>query len=178
MRGAPASRSDAETNLRRASRGAGCAALLLFPVVIYGLNGGWPDIQAAVAQPRNSLLLVLYGIALAFCLVYIAAGAAGCWGMRKKDLTVFAIARLAGGGIALFYLWRSWPLHDLLSSSLLLNLRLILLLPAYGISIWFVVTGAVRLLLLTVGGGSAGRVIRKHLKDRTREMRPARPRSY
>jgi hypothetical protein len=152
--------SEPELNLRRASRAAGCIAVLLLAAVFYGDAGP---------------LALLFAGVVVLCLVQIIIGLVGCWGLRKRELAVASGAWLVFGIGLLLYLALHFPLLRLRLD----DWQVIAAQAGFGTGIWCLVTGALRLLVLTLGGGGGAlRRILRHIGRRVGSLRPARPRSY
>jgi hypothetical protein len=164
-----------ERNLQRASRGVGFAALLLLAAVIYDANGGRAEILAAIRSPGDAgpVPLIFAGLLL-LCLVQTLIGITGCWGLRKKELAVSAFVKLAFGGGVTVYLARHYSLLRLRLD----DWQVVAAQAGFIVGFFCLVTGAVRLGLLTLGGSGALRRILRHIGRRVGRLRPARPRSY
>jgi len=157
-----------ELNLQHASHPVGALVLLLAVWRLYGAQLDHARIAYAV---DGRLLAAVAGAAFVFGLALFLAGMRHCSGLRDEVLMVRACGKLAIGAAACVYLWRAtawriggenWP--DLLAAAVFL------------VALWCAVTGAVRLLLLTVSGGNALALIRKLLRRRNAPLRPARRR--
>lgn len=168
--------SEPELNLRRASRAAGCIAVLVLAAVLYDANGGHAEILRVMAAPGDAgPLALLFAGVVVLCLVQIIIGLVGCWGLRKRELAVASCAWLVFGIGLLLYLALHFPLLRLRLD----DWQVIAAQAGFATGIWCLVTGALRLLVLTLGGGgSALRRILRHIGRRVGSLRPARPRSY
>jgi hypothetical protein len=165
-----------EQHLQRASRGVGCAALLLLAAVVYDANGGRAEILAAIRSPGDAgpVPLIFAGL-LALCLVQVLIGVIGCWGLRKKELAVSAFLKLAFGAGVTVYLAQHFSLLQLRLDG---EWQLFAAQAGFIIGVWCLVVGAARLGLLTLSASGALRRIRIHIRARVGRLRSARPRSY
>jgi len=177
-----------ERNLRRAGRAAGCVALLLLLMIVCDALGGNLPIIATIRAPGNAgIAAIVYAFLLGFSLVQLVIDAVGCWGLRRKELAVAAsITFVFGFGLAL-YLWlHFWllrlpalpPAWQAIPLWLRATWPLFAAQAGFVIGLWCLVTGATRLLLLTLGGSGALRRVARHIGERVGRLRPARPRSY
>jgi hypothetical protein len=175
--------SEPERYLGRAGRAAGSAALLLLAAVVYQANGG--SILRTIEVDSGWPALIYAGL-LALCLVQLIIGVCGSWGLRKRELAVGAFIKLAGGGGLAIYLARQFailhlpamPAWSLLPAWFLHWWPHFAAQAGFVVGLWCLVTGAVRLLLLTIGGSGALRRVLQHIRVRVGRLRPARPRSY
>jgi hypothetical protein len=78
------------------------------------------------------------------------------------------------GGVVVFYLLSHIPLRRLLASPDISWWVLLLFL----VGVWCLVTGAVRFLLLTVGGGSARGQVAREIRQKTVVFRPVGRRAW
>jgi hypothetical protein len=117
---------------------------------------------------------LVYAGLLLLCLVQTLIGMTGCWGLRKKELAVSAFVKLAFGVGVTVYLAQHYSLLRLRVD----DWQLVAAQAGFVIGFWCLVTGAVRLVLLTLGGSGALRRILRHIGWRVGRLRPARPRSY
>lgn len=161
-----------ELNLRRASHPAGVLAVLLTTHALYAARFG----SALAALNDHHLLMSLAAVAIIGGLVPFLVGVRRSAGLRDGILTMRAAFRIALGLVLVFWLARlpvaafdagaQGEYGEAFRQTALL------------FGLWFLVTGGMRLLLLTVGGGSALRLVRKLLHRRNATMRPARRRRF
>ena len=143
-----------ELNLRRATQPLGFIAVLAWIVWLFGAR----TIRGALAPvlhldpAANWLPLALLAAVLLYGFASFLAGLHGSWGMRSdRMLPVRAFARLAlgGGGLALLMsesvTRRTTPEQWTACGWMLLSFA----------AIWCAAIGGARLVLLSVGGGSA-----------------------
>lgn len=156
--------SPAEQNLQRASHGAALVALVLLTVFLTSGVGGVADFLTGIfADPAAHVvglaMLLPLGYGLCRCLV----GVRRCWGLRDGLLAVRALVTGALAGGLLWALW--WePVARLFGPDFWLGMLWMFLNAA---AVWFIVTGTVRFLLLTLsGGGSAEREVEQHIRRR------------
>ena len=159
----------AEQALRLASQPVGALAVTIAAAWLFPELGA--ALSAVLHQPADDWLpAVLLVALLAFALVAAGVGIKDAAGMRDWLRALRALFKLGGGVFVAVKLWplaswagygRDWWAVDLLRLALL-------------VGVWLAATGLVRLLLLTVGGGSALALVREILERRNGAMRPGR----
>jgi hypothetical protein len=164
-----------EQDLQRASHGLGIPVVIAAAAVLFfGPSAPGDFVAAVIADPASMAWpAVLLMALLAYCLVRFIVGVRRAAGVRDELLASRAFVKFALGAGGVFYLW---PGNTDLTRVVDLppSVRLALLLLA----IWCADTGAVRFLLLTVGGGNALRIIMRNLKRKNAPLRPARRRPW
>ena len=167
-----------ELHLRRATRPLGVLALIAWGVWLSGAH----DLVGALAPvllhlSDNWLPAVLFGAVSLYGLASFVAGASRCWGMRSDGLLpVRALFKLAVGVAGLRYLWL-WNV-DLARGFDAAPGLVALWLLLVAASIWCVVVGGARFLLLTIGGGNALALVNRHIRQTQIVMRPVRCRPW
>ena len=158
-----------EWKLRQASRPVGVLVVgLTVAAALYGVRGTWAALAGIFLDlDRNWPIAALLGVALIWGVSSVIAGAR-CRGMRDEEmLTVRAFFKLALGAAVTIWLGRFYPWPHATGWAAFV-------IPAvFLIGLWCAVTGAVRLLLLTIGGGSALR--RRAARQAARRNAPMRP---
>jgi hypothetical protein len=159
-----------EINLRRATQPLGLLALLLSALWLFGADGAAGDaLDDFVRHPSDNLKPAgLLGAALLYGLASLITGTRRCWGVRSDGmLPVRALFKLVLGVVGLTLLRHGLPRSD--------DIWMELLPLALGAaSVWCVVVGSVRFVLLTVAGGNARRAVLRHITARNAPLRAAR----
>lgn len=166
--------SPIEQNLQRASHGAALVVLtLLIGYGAYGVGGGLGLIAWVIHDPASAWLpaalvagLLLYGGAR------FLAGVRRGAGMRDGLLAARAVLKLAAGAALTFL-----PISHGATVAGLISFpdQAWWITPVWLIGVWCLVTGAVRLAMLTLGGGGGGRrSVEKHIEGRKIVWRSAR----
>jgi hypothetical protein len=164
-----------ELNLRRATQPLGLVAVLLFGVRRFDLSN---DITGALAPltgnpDENMVPLALLAALLLYGLASLITGMRRSWGVRSDGmLPARAFIKFAAGviGLVTFNSEASMTAGEFWPALLWLSFG--------AASIWCVVTGGVRFVLLTTGGGSALAIVNKQLKQRNAPLRGARRRPW
>ena len=158
-----------EINLRRATQPLGLVALLLCALWHSGAEGVGDPLADVARHPADNMLLAgLLGAALIYGLASLITGTRGCWGVRSDGmLRVRSFFKVAIGVAGLAAVRGGWPRVDD-------GWSLLLWIAVGAISVWCVVVGTGRFLLLTVGGGNARRAILHHISHRNTQLRAAR----
>ncbi|MGE0280201.1 MAG: hypothetical protein AB7P20_06255 [Rhizobiaceae bacterium] len=158
-----------ERNFRRASQPVGVLAVVLVGVLrLTDAHATAKALAVLALDPAANwpIALGLGGLAV-WGVAQIVAGVRRCAGARDGLLAMRAVFKLAAGAAITFWLWRRVPV----AVSSWADLARVCPLLA---GVWCVAVGSVRFLLLTVGGGSAGAIVRKQLKQRNAPLRPAK----
>jgi hypothetical protein len=161
-----------EQNLQRAADSIALPVItVLVSVLLFGASASKDFVSRLVTNPASVgwPAIVPVGL-LVYCLVRGLIGIRRATGVRDGLLAARAFCKLVAGVVALFVLW---PGHfDLSAYYLSPSIALALLVPAA----WCVITGSVRFLLLTVGGGNALRIVTRTINQNNAPLRPARRR--
>jgi hypothetical protein len=163
-----------ELNLRRASQPPAFAAVTLFYVWHFNLGDDIANIIATpAAEPAaNWPMFAVPTCVLFYSMASFITGACRSWGVRSEGmLPVRAFLKLITGIGGLIWLNSETRAGGDFWLALLW-------LVLFTVSIWCVVIGAVRLLLLTVGGGSPLVQVQRHIRQTRIVMRPARSRPW
>jgi hypothetical protein len=151
--------------LTKASHGAGLLALVLFVLAEFV---GWRAVgnfaRALRAHP-DDLTLLLPAALLSAVVIWGAVWLITGWrraGRGDGLIALIGVLSLAGGIAAFVYAPR-------------LDLRGLALIALDLLGVWFIATGAVKILLV-VGGGNALRAITRQLRRQNAPLRPVRPR--
>lgn len=159
-----------EWKLRQASRPVGVLVIgLTVATALYGVHGTAAALLGIFRDlDSNWPVAALLGVATIWGVASFVAGAR-CRGMRDEEmLTVRAFFKLAFGAAGAIWLGRFYPWPNATGWAAFA-------VPAvFLIGLWCAVTGAVRLLLLTIGSGSALATLRRILRRRNAPLRPAR----
>jgi hypothetical protein len=152
-----------EQALARASHGAGIIAfVLLVGFGLFGVGGVGAFFVAVAGHPddlwKPALLLA---VVMGWGITWFIVGVKRASGLRDGLLTTRAIVKLAGGLGGLIYLSRIPAKPD---TSVWVYLGV-----AFGFLavLWCLVTGAVKVLLLTVSGGDALSRVARQIRNRT-----------
>jgi hypothetical protein len=162
-----------ELNLRRATQPLGFIAVLAWCAWFFGV----PDITQAltplVFDPAANWLPFGIAALLFFGMASFISGASRCWGMRSDGmLPARAFCKLAIGVIGIFLLRQNKPTispgGEIWPALLWFALHIA--------AVWCVAVGAARFILLTIGGGSALRIMTHAANKRNAPLVPARRR--
>ena len=160
-----------EINLRRASHPLGLFAVLL---TLWWIEGARITHARAALAVDSWMLAALGGVVFVLAAASFVAGVHRCAGTPDGLLATRAVFKLAAGAVICAYVWRLPLWRAYLDAALFPYLAP----PVFLIGLWCAVTGAVRLLLLTVPMSGALAAIRKILRRRNAPLRPARRRRF
>jgi len=157
-----------EQALARASHGA---ALIVFVLLATfgtgGVNGVVTFVGQAAADPADEWPGLVLAIVFVWGVVWFVSGVSGARGLRNGLLAWRAFVKLALGLGAILYLERGHPSGALGSNGARMSILLV--------GLWCVVTGAVKFVLLRMGGSNALAVVTRNMHRRTAPLRAARP---
>jgi hypothetical protein len=153
-----------EQNLRRASHGFLLILMIIVgPFVVFGARDVGKLLPSVITHP--AAILVVGGL-LAYGIVRFLVGVRRVAGLRDELRIGAAFARLAISGVIAAFLFATYPWGA--SGWLFAGLVL-----AFWISLLNALNGAVRLVVLSVGGSNAQRMIARNIRERNAPMRPA-----
>jgi hypothetical protein len=163
-----------EQNLRRASQGIALPVVIVAAAVLFfGPSARQDFVAAFIADPASWPRAVFLAALLACCLVRAGVGMQRSAGTRDALLAARALVKFALGAAGVFYLWPGNADLSRLADVPPWVWRALVLL-----ALWCAVIGAVRSLLLMIGGSTALRRVHKHIQQTQIVMRPACRRSW
>ena len=152
-----------EQNLRRASQGFALVVFVLLAVFyLYGVSGVAGFFVNLVTNPGQAWpAAVFFGGLIAYGLVRFLVGARRLAGVRDGLRTASALVKLALGLAVTLYLWRTYPWGQLVASAWgFYGLALV-----FAVALWNVLTGAVRVAVLSWPRGSAYELVSGHIEQ-------------
>jgi hypothetical protein len=159
-----------EQALARASHGAGLIAFaLLFVFARYGNAGSENFFTALAVKPDEMWLPALLSAVLGgWGFIWFVVGVSRAAGLRDGLLATRAFFKLVIGGGASYYLLYMFQWPEFGPVWLLLAVMFV-----FFAAVWCLITGTVKFLLLTVGGGgNALRMVDRHIREKEVVFRP------
>jgi hypothetical protein len=151
----------------------GFAVMVLSAMACYGAKEVFGLLPALVTHPREAAWGLVFFVPFIYGLVRFVVGWRGYWGMQINDvmLALRAFWKMAAGLLGLK--WLRWDVVKVMNQNgFWWGLGLLVGLT---VALWWLLTGGVRFVLLTVGGSNALQKLLEYLKDKNRRAKAGKP---